>query len=484
VKMGPTLTTGRLGATAVALSVVLVACSGQSTPTPSPGASASPTPTPGGSATASPAGPVADVILRDANVITMDDAKPNAQAIAIAGDRILAVGTNEEVAGLQGPGTSVVSLEGRTITPGFIDAHGHRIGDGPSRLGLTPAQLIDAAIGQGLTTIDELYVDQGRLDELRDLDQAAVLRLRVNAYLPVQENSPEGTLLGGYFDAYQPGQVISPHVRVAGLKVFTDFDNAKILLWKQDDLDAFLLEQHRKGWHLAVKTVSTRSLEMIVKAFQAVEAVDRGVVDARGRLEHMLFATPDEILAVKELGLVPAINLNNPGQLVGLTDIDEFIAREPDGSYVPWRSLFEAGILAAGMSGFPTGYVDEPTGAPFGSPIHLIFQGVTRVGNLGTESPAALLDQAITAEQAMRAHTINAARADFEEDVKGSLTAGKLADLVILSADPLTVPTEQNNEIDVLMTMIGGKVEFCAPGSEAVCPVPPVAWREIELIAP
>jgi predicted amidohydrolase YtcJ len=453
---------------ALALAIVVGACGSQPTASPTSGGS----PTPRASASASPAVESADFIFTDANVVTMDDGHPSAQAVAVKGDTIMAVGTTEEIAKLQGPSTGVVSLAGKTLVPGFTDTHQHRIGDGPTALGLEPKALIDAAIEQGYTTIDELYVDQGRLDQLRDLDQSGVLRLRVNAYLPVQENSAEGKLLGDYFDAYQQGQTVSPHVRVAGLKVFTDFANATILLWKQADLNDFLLKQHEKGWHFAVKTVSTRSLAMIIKAFQSIQAADPRVVDSRGRLEHTLFATASQIGAIKSLGLVPIINLNNPGQLVGEPDVAALIATEPKGSYVPWRSMFDAGIAAAGMSGFPSFYVEEPKGAPFGSPIHLIYQGVTRAGNLGAKSPTALLGEALTADQAMRAMTINAARAGWEDDVKGSITTGKLADLVVLAGDPLSVPARQINGIDVLMTMIGGKVEWCAPGSEAVCPVP------------
>ena len=492
---GPRDRTGRIGRHGphvapafVTIALVLTACGAPATPSPSPSPttapSASPVPTESAPASSSPAGPVADAIFRDANVVTMDDAHPRAEAVAIKGDTILAVGTSEEMDAFQGPSTAVVTLGGKTLVPGFTDTHQHRIGDGPSRLGLEPKALIDAAIEQGLTTIGELYVDQGRLDQLRELDAAGVLRLRVNAYLPVQQNSPEGALLGDYFNAYRQGQVISPHVRVAGLKVFTDFDNAKILLWKQADLNAFLLAQHQKGWHLAVKTVSTKSLAMIVKAFQSIQAADPSVVDARARLEHMLFATPDQIAAIRALGLVPIINLNYPGEGVGVPDIDYLLGSEPTGAYTPWRSLFEASIPAAGMSGFPSGHVDEPTGAPFGSPIHLIYQAVTRVGKLGQHSPPELLDQAITAEEALRAVTINAARAAWEDDVKGSITAGKLADLVILSADPLAVPAEQINDIDVLMTMIGGKVEWCAPGSAALCPVPGSGSGPVETPSP
>jgi len=456
----------RSRALAVTLLAVVTACADQTaTPStrPSAGVPTGSTPTP------SPAEGV-DVIFTDGNIITMDDAAPHAQAIAIRGERIVAVGTNDEVGELAGPATQRINLEGRTVVPGFIDAHQHRIGD-RAKLGMeSPEPLIQAAIEQGWTTIHELYVDDGRLTELRDLDLAGRLRLRVNAYLPVNENSPEGRLLGDWYDAYQPGQMVSPRVRVAGLKVFTDFNNATILLWSQDDLNAFLLQEHQRGWQLAVKTVSTTSLEMIIQAFQAIEEVDPAGVDARGRLEHALFATPEQIAAIKQLGLVPIIQANNPGQLIGVPDIDALIEREPDGSYVPWRSMVEAGTTPAGGTGFPTGYVDEPTGAPFGSPMHPIYQAVTRAGTLRTLPDPSLLDQALTAEQTPRAYTISAAYAAFEEDVKGSLTAGKLADLVVLSADPLSVPTEEINEIDVLMTMIGGRIEYCGSASLTLCP--------------
>jgi hypothetical protein len=459
----------RTAAVVAAIALLVVTCGGPASPTPSPSPAASDA-GPASTPIAAPPGVVADIIIIDANVITMDDDRPHAEAVAIAGETILAVGMNDEMAAFRAPATSVVALGGRTLVPGFIDAHQHRIGDGPSRLGVEPRDLIDAAIAQGYTTIHELYVDAARLGELRALDAAGVLRLRVNAYLAANENSPDGRMFDPYWAEWQPGHQVSPHVRVAGLKVFTDFDNATILLWDQADLDAFLLARHREGWQLAVKTVSSTSLAMILAALEAARAADASVIGARVRLEHMLFATPEQVAAIKALGVVPAINTNVPGQLVGEPDIDALIAREPAGAYAPWRSLADAGIPAAGISGFPSFWVDEPAGAPFGSPIHLVYQAVTRAGNLGVQSPAHLLEEALTVEQALRAHTIGAAYAAFEDGVKGSITVGKLADLVVLSADPLAVPAAEINAIETLMTMIGGTVEHCAPGWEAVCP--------------
>lgn len=412
----------------------------------------------------------ADVIFTNANVITMDPSIPSAQAVAIRGETILAVGGPQDMDGLRGPNTRLIDLGGRTLVPGFIDAHQHRIGNRALVQMDDPREVIQLAIEQGMTTIDELYVDQGRLDELRSLDEADILRLRVNAYLPVNENSAEGNLLGSYYQAYGPGQMVSPHVRVAGLKLFTDYNNATYLLWPQEALNEFIVARLREGWPLAIKTVSTRSLEMILNAVEYAATVLPDVPDRRIRLEHMLFATPEQIERIRRLGIVPIINLNNPGQLVGEPDVDALIAQEPEGSYAPWRNLVEAGVRFGSATGWPSFYVDEPSGAPFGSPMHLIYQGVTRVGNLGVQPYPWLLDQAITAGQAMKALTIDGAYADFEEGVKGSLAPGKLADLVVLSDDPLRISPAQVNNVQVLMTMVGGNVEWCAPGAEGLCP--------------
>jgi len=431
----------------------------------------SPLQTPGPTTTATyPAvSAIAELILTNANILTMDETHPLAQALALRGDSILAVGTNLEIIKYQGKDTVLVDLQGKTVVPGFIDSHQYRI---QKRLavGIPDAgTIIQAAIRQGWTTLDELYVDQALLDQLRELDQLGTLRVRINAYLPFMQYDADGTPLGNWYKAYHQGQLISPHVRVAGLIGFADFDNATILLWKQPDLNAFLLKSQQEGWSTALKTVSTHSLEMILDAYEYVKTVDPKVVDSRGRLEHALFITADQIVRIKQLGLIPVINLNNPGQLVGEAEVDALIAREPKGSYTPLRSLEEAGIRVAEGTGWPSYYVEEPKGAPFGSPMHLIYQAITRVGNLGTQPYPWLLDQTLTAEQALRAMTINSAYAAFEEKSKGSLESGKVADLVILSDNPLSVSPEQINNIQVLVTMIGGRVEWCAPDGTALC---------------
>jgi hypothetical protein len=410
----------------------------------------------------------ADIIFSNGAIITMDDANPSAEAIAIQGNKILAVGTNEDVLKHRGQNTTVINLEGKTLTSGFIDSHQHRVKRGLEGL-IDLESTLNNAVKQGWTSINELYVPPDIMPQYLALANQDQFRLRVNIYPAA--NGGYGEPLGDWYKAYRQDQIFSPKVRIGGLKIFTGIDNDTRLLWTQEELNALLLARHQEGWHLAIKTVSTESLEMILIALENLEKTDPNIVNSRVRLEHALFFTPDQIARTKRLGVIPSIQTYMPGELVGEQDIAELTAREPQDSAFPWRSLVTAGVVIANGSAFPTYYVDEPSGAPFGSPMHLIYQAVTRVGNLGTQPEAWMLNQTITAEQALRALTIDAAYANFQDHELGSITPGKLADVVILSDNPLAVPASDINNIQVLMTMIDGKVEHCEVGFESLCPI-------------
>src|SRR5690242_15977216 len=98
----------------IALLAVLATAAGCNTPKPEP----------------------ADVVLKNAKIVTVDTAKPEAQALAIKGDTIVAVGTNPEIDAHVGPSTEVIDLAGRLAVPGFIEGHGHFTGLGNARMQL------------------------------------------------------------------------------------------------------------------------------------------------------------------------------------------------------------------------------------------------------------------------------------------------------------------------------------------------------------
>ena len=143
-----------------------------------------------------------DLIFYNGTVITMEADQPQTEALAVQGETILAIGSNDEILALQGPTTQVVDFQGRTLMPGFNDSHAHWIGDRDIAGYSTPEETIQAALENGWTSISELFVNQERLDELQALDRDGRLRLRVNAYLPINFMDEK---FGNWYLDYQPG---------------------------------------------------------------------------------------------------------------------------------------------------------------------------------------------------------------------------------------------------------------------------------------
>jgi predicted amidohydrolase YtcJ len=121
--------------------------------------------------------------------------------------------------------------------------------------------------------------------------------------------------------------------------------------------------------------------------------------------------------------------------------------RAEEGAYV-WRSLLNSGALISNGTDVPVEPID---------PMSCFYAAVTRRMKDGS---AFFPGQKMSREEALRAYTINGALAAFEEGIKGSLTAGKLADITVLSKDILTSPEEEIRTAEVLMTIVGGKVLF------------------------
>jgi predicted amidohydrolase YtcJ len=123
--------------------------------------------------------------------------------------------------------------------------------------------------------------------------------------------------------------------------------------------------------------------------------------------------------------------------------------RAKSGAYL-WRALLDSGVVIANGTDTPVEDVD---------PIASFHASVTRWMADGTPFYPG---QRMTREEALRSYTLNGAYAAFEEDVKGSITPGKLADVVVLSKDILKVPEAEIATAKVVLTILGGKVRFAA----------------------
>lgn len=408
-----------------------------------------------------------EVIYRNGVVLTMEAGQPRAEAVAIGRGRILAVGSDDDVLALRSRTTRVVDLGGRTVLPGFIDSHAHWIGDG-LMVGLTAYSAIDGALRRGWTSINELFVNQGWLETLRVLDAAGDLRIRINAYLPVNfENDKFGT----WYLAYEPHYAFSPHLRLAGIKLFLDHDWGTRFHWDQADLDVYVLTAHRNGWQVAAHTVSAEALDQYLTAVARAQAAYPNP-DARHRVEHVIQVRDDQLTRMGELGMIASIQPGLPGDMAAETGFPELVARGQTTWITRWRDLVQSNVRTIGSSDMPwlvLGLGDRATDLPHGSPLEAVHQAVTRQSYLGRPPEPWQLAQRLTVDQALRLFTINAVYGTFEENVKGSLAPGKYADLVILSDNPTTVAVDSLPDIQVLATIVAGKVEHCANKATALC---------------
>ncbi|HEU0236172.1 MAG TPA: amidohydrolase family protein [Candidatus Limnocylindrales bacterium] len=425
----------------------------------------------------STASPTADqpapVVLRNAIVLTMEPSRPEADAVAIRGDAIEAVGAEADVLAAVGSSARMVDLGGRVLVPGFNDAHCHRIGDREIG-GYESAQAaVDDALAGGWTSISELFVDEERLDELRALDSAGALRIRVNCYLPVNY---EHQRFGIWFGAYLPGQAFSPRLRIGGVKLFADDawtsrmymtephvdapDHRGTVFWTAEELTDVVRSLHDDGWQLAIHTAGDAAHDLVLDAYEAALA---GADNARHRhrIEHVIALRDDQVRRMAKLAILASF------QLTWFTadeagEVETTIGRDRLTWVGRWRDLLDAGVPAVASTDNP--YQDiAGYGHRIGWAMTALSVAVSRSAQPGDVVAPWRADQAISVEQGLELLTRAGAYATFEEDRKGTISPGKLADLVVLSDDPRAVAPAELRDVDVLMTMVGGRVEYQHP---------------------
>jgi predicted amidohydrolase YtcJ len=503
----------------------------------------------------------ADLILNNANVITMDPACPTAELVAIKGNRILVAAGNEALESVRGARTRVIDCQGRTVVPGFNDAHCHifsfmrRLRD----LDLSPSSVssivdIKTAIrcrAQSLPPGDwlsgsgynEFYLAEKRHPNRRDLDEAAshhpvVLVHRslhacilnsmalslagITSQTPeppgaliereLETGEPSGLLFGmvGYIrervtpplseeelaeavasanehylsmgiTSLQEASATNDLARWQTLKKFTEngrlksrvsmmfgldalsqFQQAglsfgsgdsylrlggvKLMLseaTKLPELDQPAFAAHQAGFQLAIHCVEPSTVEA---AISILEYINRQlpITGRRHRLEHCSECPPP---LLERLSRLKAVVVTQPPFVY--YSGERYLATIPP-TQLRWlyriKSFFDGGLIVAGSSDSPV--VPD-------NPLVGIYAAVTRRAESGEElSP----EERISVKQALAMYTINAACASFEENIKGTIAPGKLADMVVLSADPLKSPPERLKDIRVEMTIIDGKV--------------------------
>jgi predicted amidohydrolase YtcJ len=215
---------------------------------------------------------------------------------------------------------------------------------------------------------------------------------------------------------------------------------------KQDDLNTWTERVHRAGIQLNWHANGDVAIDMVLTAFErAQKAFPR--TDARPKITHCTLINDDLVRRLKAAGAVPAMFTS---YTYYNSDKFSFYGEDLMKRSMAYREFLDAGIVAAAGSDFSPGPFD----------VRMAIQGmVTRTGWDGKTWGA---NQRITVDEALKISTINGAYNSHEEAIKGSITAGKLADFVVLSDDPHTIATDKIKDINIVRTAVGGVTVYQA----------------------
>lgn len=213
-----------------------------------------------------------------------------------------------------------------------------------------------------------------------------------------------------------------------------------------DDPDVLrerILTAHRGGWRVAAHAIGDRAIDLTLEAFeQAQREVPRP--DARHRIEHSAMVRPDQLSRMAALGVIPV------PQSRFLYEIGDTMIGAVGDEREPWlyrhRSFLDAGLVVPGSSDRPC----VSNGAPLLG-MRAMVDRTTKAGRVLAP------DERVDAVEALRAYTTHAAWAAGQEHQRGQIAAGMFADLVLLDADPTTVPVSEIGDIDVRATFVAGR---------------------------
>ena len=531
-----------------------------------------------------PRPPAPDLVLYNGHVITVDRSFLVTEAVAIAGDRFMAVGTSDQMRAVAGPSTRLIDLKGQTVIPGLMDNHLHGAGGGPGvdlsrtrslsdvlsavaarvklskpgdiivsnsdwheaqlkeqRLPLrddldkvapanpvilirggheyilnsaalarsnitektevppggritryadgrsngelvdtarslvrlppairTPSDQLAARVADykklneaGLTTVRHPGISISEYRMLQEIQKRGQLTMRLNVLMSAAIGSDASTS-----PLFQSG--IEPDegdewLRVGGVKLAVDggFEGGLMRQpyeepWGENktfrglqtiDTERYIAAVrafNQQDWRVATHAVGDAAIDLVLNAYEKANA-ERSIAGRRWSIEHAFIGRPDQLPRMKAMGL--AIAAQNHLYLAGPSLVKYWGATRA-AITTPVKMYLDAGLPVS--SGTDAPVVPYP---PLWTIYHFVTRDTISGGVLGA-------DQRITRQQALRLATINNAWLMMEEQTKGSIEPGKLADLVVLNEDLLTCSEPRLRDAQIMMTMVGGKIVY------------------------
>ena len=237
------------------------------------------------------------------------------------------------------------------------------------------------------------------------------------------------------------------------LEKYADADTSGLMRNKEEDLRPVFERALRAGIQIETHAIGDRANRIVLNlyeaALKAVPAKERKVAEPRWRIEHAQILSAADIPRFAKLGVIPSMQPSHA--ISDLFFAPSRLGQERLAGAYAWQSLIKSGAIIAGGSDAP---VER------GEPMIEFYAAVARKSQEGVSKEGWHPEQAVSREQALKMFTAWPAFAAFEENEKGSIEVGKLADLTVLAADIMEIPEAEILKTRCIMTVVGGEIAF------------------------
>ena len=313
---------------------------------------------------------------------------------------------------------------------------------------------------KGLTSIRDLDLSPAAMRAYYNLWEQKTLTMRISMGLDVV--AADWDQLDELLKGWGVGPGFGDHwLRVDSISEFA-LDSRASALFREPKLDGTrgeiritpeqirqaMITMNHYGWRPSPHIAGDATLDHVLAAYEAADA-ESSIRNKRWIVEHIPYVHPDQMRRIARLGVLVSVQLQGRRGTAGAARV---LGAARANQIAPIRELLDHRIVVSAGSDW--------AGGDNNNPFENIYFYITRKAQDGSlVTPT----QKISRQEALRLATINNAYFTFEEDIKGSLEPGKLADFVILSDDIMTVPEEKILEIKPLATYVGGRKVYSAP---------------------
>jgi len=315
----------------------------------------------------------------------------------------------------------------------------------------------------GLTSIREVELKPEGMRAYQQMRRQGKLKMRISMGLDVQ--ATDWDKLDDILSPLGPGPGFGDHwLRIDSLSEFAVDSTLPTALFREpklippgefgttritpDQINQAMITINKYGWRPAVHITGDGTLDKVLDGYEAANAVS-SIVGKRWVVEHIPYVHPDQMERMAKLGVLVSAQIQAHGGTAGAA---RALGEARANRMVPIRELLDHKIVVSAGSDWP---------AETSNPFVILQFYITRRSEDGKLAGP---EQKVSRQEALRMATVNNAYFTFEEDVKGSLEPGKLADFLILSDDILTVPEDKIEQIKPLAVYVGGKQMYSASG--------------------